>query len=200
MTVSDTGIVRDEGALDLLFQPFSQADATTSRRFGGSGLGLAIAKQLVDCMHGTISARSVAGKGSTFFVHLPLPSLTSAPLEAPVQPKAEVVRFGLRVLLAEDVETNQRVGSAMLGKLGCTVTVALNGGEAIERVAGHDLILMDCHMPEMDGLEATRGLRAAGRCAGRSRAVFESGKDQFLRGVGWNPICKICGSVICPNY
>jgi PAS domain S-box-containing protein len=163
-TVADTGIGIPTEVVPQLFTRFMQADSSTSRQFGGSGLGLAIVRQLVDLMGGTVDVRSTPGKGSRFVVTLPvLPA--QAPAQASVWVDIEPPAQGLRILLAEDNTTNQVVAFGMLRKLGYdSVTIANDGAEALEMALDqpYDVILMDCQMPEMDGYEATRRLRAAG--------------------------------------
>jgi CheY-like chemotaxis protein len=163
-TVADTGIGIPTEVVPQLFTRFMQADSSTSRQFGGSGLGLAIVRQLVELMGGTVDVRSTPGKGSRFVVTLPvLPA--QAPAQASVWVDIEPPVQGLRILLAEDNTTNQVVAFGMLRKLGYdSVTIANDGAEALEMALDqpYDVILMDCQMPEMDGYEATRRLRAAG--------------------------------------
>jgi PAS domain S-box-containing protein len=159
--VSDTGIGIPPEALAQIFRPFTQADASTTRRYGGTGLGLAIVRSLCEAMGGTCRAGSRPGHGSTFAVILPLPS-AAAPVRAGDDggPGGRVA--GLRVLLCEDNPVNQRVAGAMLARLGVEVAVAGDGRAAVAAAAaGPDLILMDCHMPEMDGFAATAAIRAA---------------------------------------
>ena len=159
IAVSDTGIGIDPELHDRLFQAFTQADATISRRFGGTGLGLVICKKLIDGMGGSIDFDSMPGKGSRFRVSL---------FFTPAQPvrSAPVPELGLAtplsVLLAEDNPVNREVAKAYLLKAGHRVTMAANGAQAVEHAAkgGFDLILMDMRMPEVDGLEATRRIRA----------------------------------------
>ncbi len=160
--VEDTGIGIPAEVLPALFTPFKQADASTTRRFGGSGLGLAIVRQLVDAMGGHISVASAQGAGSTFTVYLP-----ARPCEAPVALALESVPPALRplqVLVAEDNAINQKVATLLLQRLGHEVTVADNGRRALDAlsVGRFDLVLMDCHMPEMDGFDATRAMRLRG--------------------------------------
>jgi signal transduction histidine kinase/CheY-like chemotaxis protein len=163
--VVDTGIGIPVDLQGALFQPFSQVDGSSTRRFGGSGLGLAISRQLAEMMGGSIGVQSTPGQGSTFWFTAsfgtvaagepgPPSEVLPLPLEMPEPP-------GLRILLAEDNEANQAVAALMLEKLGCTSTIVSNGLAAVEELAEHDydVVLMDCQMPVMDGYEATRMLR-----------------------------------------
>ena len=165
--VSDTGIGMSAGEIDRLFVPFSQADVSTTRRFGGTGLGLAICKRLVEMMHGRIDVTSEAGTGTTFEVTIDAPACEPAPQPEP--PGAIGLRSGLRVLLAEDGPDNQRLISFYLEHAGIGHQIAENGRLAVEAAVeaeaagrGFDLVLMDMQMPEMDGYAATAALRAAG--------------------------------------
>ncbi len=160
LEVKDTGIGISSDALERLFRPFTQADSSTTRRFGGTGLGLAICARLLECMGGSISVTSVIGQGTTFRVQLDVsrPSPEEAkPAELPEGPTAHEFD-GLRVLLAEDNLVNQTIGAKLLRHFGCEVAVASNGAEAVERAsaATFDLVLMDVQMPVLDGLEAAK--------------------------------------------
>ena len=165
--VRDTGIGIPADKQALIFQQFTQADASTSRRFGGSGLGLAISKKLVQLMDGEIGVSSVAGQGSEFwFTTCFATSLRDAPMSATPVPPSSVTHKphwqGLRVLVAEDTPINQKVAIGLLKKLTLQVDVVSNGSEAIEALSTtpYDLVLMDMQMPEMDGLEATHIIRS----------------------------------------
>ncbi len=157
--VSDTGIGLAPDELQRLFQPFEQADSSTTRRFGGTGLGLAISKRLVELMGGRIGARSRPGEGSCFWFELPWAEAQtrSALPDAGDAPRLD----GLQLLLAEDNEVNQEVARAILQGAGAAVDVAVDGRMALAmaRDRAYDLILMDMQMPVMDGLEATRLIR-----------------------------------------
>lgn len=168
--VADTGIGFDEAAGARLFQRFVQADGAIARSYGGSGLGLSICKGLADKMGGEISARSTPGAGSTFTVRLPLPRAEAARAEAP-QRMASGDLSGLRILLAEDNPTNQKVVALLLKPSGANITIANNGLEALDAcgAAVFDLILMDMMMPEMDGLAATIAIRELERRTDRAR-------------------------------
>lgn len=155
--VTDSGLGISLEAQARLFQAFTQADASTTRRYGGTGLGLAISKRLVELMGGVIGVESQAGVGSRFWLELPLVEAAAAPLaEAP-----RAARFQAHILLVEDNPVNQRVAVLLLQRFGCRVDLAENGLQAVEAAARQpfDAILMDCHMPEMDGYEATRTIR-----------------------------------------
>jgi PAS domain S-box-containing protein len=169
--VNDSGIGIPHDRRDRLFQPFSQVDASTSRRYGGSGLGLAICRRLTELMGGTIGVESELGRGSTFWFTVPL-NPAQAPRPAAGSEPAGAPGVGtparpLRILLAEDNAANQVVATALLESAGHSVRVVPDGRQALAAHAEErfDLILMDVQMPEVDGLEATREIRC--REAGR---------------------------------
>jgi PAS domain S-box-containing protein len=163
-TVSDTGIGIPSEKLGQVFEPFTQADSSTTRRFGGSGLGLTISKRLVELMGGRIWAESTVGKGSVFAFAAPFESWAAAdrPTAAPAGTGFNAPLPALRILLAEDSPDNCTITMAYLEDTPYRVEIAENGAIAFERfVAGHyDLVLMDRQMPIMDGLTATRTIRA----------------------------------------
>lgn len=163
LSVRDTGVGIDETTQDKLFLPFSQVDASTTRKFGGSGLGLAICKGLCEKMDGNIWLESTVGKGSVFsFDFLARATIPQTETQhthtVPTFDKEMGKTHPLRILIAEDNRTNQLVLTRLLEKLGYQADVAANGKEAIDcfKNCWYDLVLMDCHMPEMDGIEATK--------------------------------------------
>ena len=163
-SVADSGIGIAEEQQSRLFQPFSQADASTARMFGGTGLGLAICKRLAGLMGGAIGVESRLGAGSRFWFTMRATAPAAVPAQPASQPTAAPTAKGLRLLLVEDNPINRKVALLMLQKLGYQVDVANDGAEALQAAAStrYDLILMDCVMPVVDGFEATRRLRAAG--------------------------------------
>jgi CheY-like chemotaxis protein len=171
LSVSDTGVGFDAATKQRLFADFEQADRSLTRRFGGSGLGLAISRHLVGLMEGSIGCDSRPGEGSRFWFEIKAPVATG--LAAPSEPAAEPAQpqESLRVLCVDDNAVNRRVIGVLLAPLGADVAYAENGQEAVEAHArGHfDVILMDLQMPVMDGITATRTIRAAERQAGRPR-------------------------------
>ena len=172
LEVSDTGIGMSPEQLSRMFQPFTQADASTTRRFGGTGLGLALSKQLAEMLGGTITADSTHGQGSRFTFTLDTGSVASLAEEAPRLPQqaeqedaADLVSG--TILVAEDNPDNQRLITLNARRLGAEITVVENGELAVAAALSrpYDLVLMDMQMPVMDGLTAVRILRAKGYCA-----------------------------------
>ena len=175
-SVHDTGIGIPADRLVRLFQPFSQVDALTTRRFGGTGLGLAISQRLVQMMGGEIEVRSQPGEGSVFGFTLALPASAqpAAPgLTDPLLDPAFAERHPLRLLVAEDNPTNQLLVMRMLEKLGYQPDLAHDGLEAVEAVTrqDYDLVLMDVQMPRLDGIGAVSRLRALGGSIHQPRVV-----------------------------
>ena len=186
--VTDTGIGMDPAQISTLFQPFIQADTSTTRKFGGTGLGLAISGELVALMGGTVKVGSTPGQGSTFEIRLPYvpgpavltdenagpPQTGSETLGASMdmtdqapgeEPEKDTSLAGLTVLVAEDNEVNQMIIQELLEDAGCQVTLVDNGQRAVEAVeaagpTGYHLVLMDIQMPVMNGLDATRAIHA----------------------------------------
>ena len=178
MSVRDTGIGVAADKLPLLFQKFSQLDASTTRRFGGTGLGLAICRELTHLMGGRIWAESLEGQGSTFHVSIPLPRIGEGSAEpAPVAQAAfddsadDAEDRPLRVLAAEDNATNQLVLKSVMATFGVDLHLVGHGRAAVDAWSHDtfDVILMDIQMPEMDGIAATRLIRAAEAETGRAR-------------------------------
>ena len=209
--ITDTGIGIDPAIQRHIFDPFSQADESMTRRFGGTGLGLAICKQLVEMMGGEIGVDSALGQGACFWFtvqltahsaqehHHPSPAAPAlAPQQVVAVPPADPknLLFERPVLLVEDNVVNQKVVCRQLEKLGLKITIANNGKEAVEatRHTAFALILMDCHMPEMDGFEATTKIRqqegpdrhtpiialTAGALQTDADKCYQAGMDDFL--------------------
>jgi len=171
--VRDTGMGIPEEIQARLFQPFSQAEPTTTRKFGGTGLGLAISRQLAELMHGEIGVYSREGQGATFWFTARLDIMDQEGTLAEDQQSQDHSRLqasrqkparNARILLVEDNSINQEVARSVLNKLGYKdIHIASNGLEALEALAANpfDLVLMDCQMPEMDGFQASMAVREA---------------------------------------
>jgi CheY-like chemotaxis protein/HPt (histidine-containing phosphotransfer) domain-containing protein len=201
--VEDTGIGIPEDRQKAIFESFTQADGSTTRKFGGTGLGLTITKQLTELLGGRLTVTSETGKGSVFSIVIP------AGLDVTKQPfldrhsiasywenesdKANKMKFSGRILVAEDVKTNQMLIKSLLEKMGLEVTIAEDGNQAIQKaLAGEfDLIFMDIQMPHMDGYEAMKALRAKGRATpiialtasvmeGDDKKCIEAGCNAYL--------------------
>ena len=200
VAVADTGIGIDPERLHLMFEPFTQADVSTTRLYGGTGLGLAIVREIVELMGGTITADSTPGRGSTFRFAVELAAPASADIAVP---RSAAERRGAPVwsrpplvLVAEDSQINQIVATRVLERCGCSVKVVEDGAEALEALAAQrfDAVLMDCQMPLMDGYDATRELRrreqgaahtpviamTAHAMAGDRERCLQAGMDDYI--------------------
>ncbi len=181
LEVRDSGIGMDEPTVRRLFEPFMQADTSTTRRFGGTGLGLAITKRLIDQMEGSITVGSSPGRGSAFTVTIPVALDAAEPigLDAPAV-AGRLAPEDLLVLLVEDNETSQIVLSAFLKKLGARCVVAADGQRALDALSAEqfDLVVMDLHMPLVDGFQALQALRRReGAAAARRVPVLALSAD-----------------------
>jgi two-component system sensor histidine kinase/response regulator len=206
--VIDTGIGIDKEAQSHLFQAFKQADSSTTRKYGGTGLGLAVCQKLVDEMDGTIGIDSEPGKGSRFWFEIKLDADNEVPVDGSADSKVDGQGeeldkrrkieniHGASILLVEDDTINQEVAKGLLGKLDASVEIAPNGQEAVNlflNKQSFDLVLMDIHMPVMDGYQATREIRAlengknipilamtANAFADHKTESYEAGMNDFI--------------------
>jgi signal transduction histidine kinase/ActR/RegA family two-component response regulator len=171
LVVRDSGIGIAPEKLPTLFDKFTQADSSTTRRYGGTGLGLAICRELAQLMGGTVRAESVEGEGSTFTVDLPLPRGVARAKVQAVESTAAPSDHRLRILAAEDNATNQRVLRAVMEPLDVDLEIVADGKAAVEawEAGQFDLILMDIQMPVMDGVAAAKAIRIAEVADGRPR-------------------------------
>jgi PAS domain S-box-containing protein len=201
VAVTDTGIGIDPDRVQRMFEPFTQADVSTTRLYGGTGLGLAIAREIIELMGGTINAESTPGEGSRFWIDVELaPPVGSDAVRAPVTDARARAALSWStaplVLVAEDSQINQIVASRVLERCGARVQVVGDGNEALEALASHryDAVLMDCQMPGLDGYDATRELRrrelgarrtpviamTAHAMAGDRERCLEAGMDDYI--------------------
>lgn len=180
-SVSDTGIGIPPDKLGTMFERYTQADASTARKYGGTGLGLSICKSLVALMGGDILVSSEVGKGSVFSFELPFKAeavaagagtTAPAPVTAPAETSVDPLK-GMRVLVAEDNEHNQLLIELLLKKQGVECTLVKNGAEAVEnlRQNNYDLIFMDLEMPVMGGFEAVAAIRREEQETGARRII-----------------------------
>jgi signal transduction histidine kinase/CheY-like chemotaxis protein len=194
-SVKDTGVGISSDHQKIIFAKYCQADASVARNHGGTGLGLSICERLSEAMGGCMGVESEVGKGSTFWLEVPMeyPSKTVEEAKSPdVKAEASLSLSGIQVLVAEDNKVNQKVVSAMLRRLGIVVTVVENGQEAVDHLEGrnkfYDIVLMDVQMPVKDGIEATKEIRSRGwksPVIGLT-ASYQSSKLDYYLDVGMN--------------
>jgi PAS domain S-box-containing protein len=167
VAVCDTGIGVSADKIEAMFERFSQADSSTTRVYGGTGLGLSISRRLVEMMGGVIGAESRPGEGSTFWFEVPLTAAEAA--DSATGSSEGPSPQGLRILVADDAAANRELVTAILSGMGVAVEAVTDGAQAVEAAAGggFDLILMDVHMPVLDGLDATRAIRSFAGAAGQ---------------------------------
>lgn len=209
LDVRDTGVGIAPEVLPTLFRPFQQADSSTTRRFGGTGLGLAICRHLVEAMGGAISVDSHPGIGSTFGFVLRLEPAGATPNDS-IEPQAPSISQlpGLRLLVAEDNPTNRLLVGTRLRRAGHRVDLVENGRQAVDavRAGDYDVVLMDMQMPELDGVGATRAIRALPGASGRVPIValtadalpefreryMSSGLDDYLtKPIDWQALDRV---------
>jgi CheY-like chemotaxis protein len=174
--VSDTGVGMAPQVKINLFQPFTQADQSTSRKYGGTGLGLSICKRLVEMMGGDISVDSEAGQGASFNFNILFDVVSESVATVAEQPRGSDDYSNLKVLLAEDNKVNQLVALGLMAKLGVNPDLVGDGAAAVDIVCKqqrcYDVILMDCEMPVLDGYEATRKIRQHETDQGHARTLI----------------------------
>ncbi len=194
-TVRDSGIGMNEETQSRVFQAFSQADGSVSRKYGGTGLGLTICRQLAELMGGELTLESAPGEGSTFRLSLPLPFAHSgSQATADQRSPGDDLRFpGVKVLVAEDNPINQKLLRFMLENLSVSVLVADDGKTAFDLLdtAAVDLVLMDCQMPEWDGLTASRAVREREEKQGRARLPIIALTANAM--TGYDAVCRQAG-------
>ena len=195
LSVRDNGIGMDAATLERIFHPFTQADASTTRRFGGTGLGLVISTRLAEAMGGDIRVDSMPDNGSTFTVHLPFSRISASQLSSAAMKEValrhaatpghqESIRRRQRILVAEDNETNQMVIERQLAKLGYRCDIARDGQEAFRKwmTGQYDLVLSDIHMPNMDGYQLAAAIRDEEERRGSERTPFLALSANVLNG------------------
>jgi signal transduction histidine kinase/DNA-binding NarL/FixJ family response regulator len=188
ITVEDSGVGMDAATSARLFQPFTQADSSTTRRFGGTGLGLSIVRRLAELMDGGVAVESTPGRGSRFTVTLRLDVAEAAPRPAPVAPRPEAMApnpdGAARILVVDDHPTNLEVMGAQLGLLGIAAAAAADGqqGLALWRRERFETVLLDIHMPVMDGFALARAIRAEEQREGLPRTTLIAVTANALKG------------------
>ncbi|MCP4887740.1 MAG: AAA family ATPase [Planctomycetaceae bacterium] len=214
--LQDTGIGIARDKVGIIFDPFSQIELDDNRRFGGTGLGLSISSRLVRLMGGELAVESELGRGTKFSFSLVLPEAAPCENRQAEVLKTEPTRRSLNVLVAEDNRANQLVATCLLKKRGHRVFVASNGAIAVQQFQQErfDLILMDVQMPEMDGLEATRRIRASEKMSGTNTPIIavtagamqgdrdrclEAGMDEFLsKPIDWKKLDAFLDRLLSP--